>query len=59
MGALQWTPTEFWRSTPADLIAASAGWRKAHGMQENVAGDMTVDELIEAYDEMMRESHGR
>lgn len=53
MGALGWSPSEFWRATPADIGAAFSGWRQIHGAGDNGVPDMTPAELVGAYDEMM------
>ena len=50
MGAMGWSPAEFWDATPADLTIAYAGWRKMHGL-EGRTSDMTPGELVEAYEE--------
>ena len=34
MGALGWSPQDFWDATPAELDAAVTGWRYAHGAGE-------------------------
>lgn len=31
LGYLGWSPSEFWSSTPHELMAAIDGWNKAHG----------------------------
>ncbi len=33
MGVLGWTPTEFWKATPHDLLAALDGWLEARGQR--------------------------
>ena len=50
MGALGWSPGEFWSATPQDLIAAYEGWRKVNGLEKR-ASSMTPDELVAAYEE--------
>ncbi len=50
MGALGWSPTEFWEATPHDLHVAYSGWRKVNGIKEDGPSDMTPAELVAAYE---------
>lgn len=45
MGVLQWSPSEFWKASPYDLLAAVQGWREAHGGE--VKDKQSEDDLEE------------
>jgi uncharacterized phage protein (TIGR02216 family) len=47
LGVLRWNPTEFWRATPRELIAA---WHALTGKQSlSPAGRSDLDRLMAAF----------
>jgi len=47
LGVLRWNPTEFWRATPRELIAA---WHALTGQRKSApAGRQDLDRLMTAF----------
>jgi hypothetical protein len=57
MGILEWSPDQFWRSTPFDLSAAFDGWMEKNGNKDQPE-PLTREEMNQLEAEVARAAHG-
>ena len=56
MGTLNWTPSQFWKSTPLELNAAIKGWLRMQPKSESTdKKDVSITPEEEAY---LKEKYG-